>query len=174
MSTMNRFARSATVVFLGTLITIPAAAQAEIEPDHFDHTPQQPAGVKAPARNIELESQIAAQQKVLDECYVQISSKLQLVEKARKAAEGSAAMENSAYIFIDAYKQERREFEELKSSLAPRISQALDTINTLQKELTQTAKASSPGEKRHRRPALPVAARSRQSGVIAASSPGPR
>src|ERR1700745_424627 len=129
MSTMNRFARSATVVFLGTLITIPAAAQAEIEPDHFDHTPQPPAGVKAPARNIELESQIAAHQKVLDECNAQISSKLQLGEKARKAAEGSAAMENSAYIFIDAYKQERREFEELKSSLAPRISQALDTIN---------------------------------------------
>lgn len=174
MSTMNRFARFATVVFLVTLITIPAAAQAEIDPDHFDHTAQQPAGAKAPARDIELQSQIAAQRKVLDECNAQISSKLQLVEKARKTAEGSAAMENSAYIFIDAYKQELREFEELKSSLAPRIIQALDTISTLQNELTRTAKASPPAEKRHRRPALPVVARSRQSGVITASSPGPR
>ncbi len=174
MSTMNRFARSAAIVFFAALTTIPAVAQAEIEPDHFDHPSQQAAEVKAPARDIELRSQIAAQQKVVNECNAQISSKLQLVEKARKMAEGSAAMENSAYIFIDAYKQERREFEELKSSLAPRISLALDTINTLQNELTQTAEASSSGEKRHRRPTLPVAAQSRQGGVIIASSPGPR
>jgi septal ring factor EnvC (AmiA/AmiB activator) len=108
-----------------------AGAQFEISPDHPDEAAAAITGQSGPKQQ-ELQVKIDEQQKTLRELNTRIDQQAKVAESARETAVESASMEDSCYIFVEAYLREQKQREQLKKDLAPQISRAEQTLAALQ------------------------------------------
>jgi alanyl-tRNA synthetase len=119
------------MALLGLVAT--AGAQFEISPDHPDETAAAITGQSGPKQQ-ELQVRIDEQQKTLRDLNTQIDQQAKVAESARETAVESASMEDSSYIFVEAYLSEQKQLEQLKKDLAPQISRTKQTLAALQAE----------------------------------------
>ena len=131
------------------MATVPAVAQFEVSPDHFDEDSANGRKV-ADARPLEgLKQQIAEQKTLLASYQEQIQRKTAVMERARynvgssaNAADKAAAREN--------FLTQQRELHELRQVLAKPIHDAIVALNGLERKqdaLRQVAqrRRASPG-----------------------------
>jgi chromosome condensin MukBEF ATPase and DNA-binding subunit MukB len=113
-------------------LVAPAQAQFEISPDHLDETAA--IAGQSGLKQQELQTKIDEQQKTLQDLNAQIDQQAKVTESARETAIGAGAVGDAASIFIDEYVRQFSQLEQLKKELAPRISQAKQTLAALQAE----------------------------------------
>jgi hypothetical protein len=108
---------------------VPAVAQFEVSPDHFDDNPPSSRQVvnSSPAASLKL--QIAGQKKLLAGYQDRLLQKSALVSKARQALEdsGSATARNDLL-------RQRRELRELRRSLAGPVRDAQVALARLERQ----------------------------------------
>ena len=134
---------------------LPAAAQAEINPDHSsDETPVQ---ISAAAQ----EPQIQTLQAQLEACQGELAAKAARVEEARKEAVSAGIQGDGAATFIDAYQQEQKEMEVLLAALNPKMEQTRELIASLNKPVSPAVPSVHRDDK-PAQPAISVASKSQQ------------
>jgi len=104
---------------------LPAAAQADVNPDHFRDEPSTQISASAP------DSQIRALEVQLKAYQQELAAKSELVEKARQEAISAGIQGDGAAPFIDACTQEEKEMEALLASLSPKMEQTRALIASL-------------------------------------------
>jgi hypothetical protein len=130
--------RLATLSLLILSAALPAAAQFEISPDHFDGPAQ--VSTSASAQNVDSASaQIAEQEALLRDCKAQISAKQSQVDADWRAAISTWPGDEAGQMI--AFTIHQKELEQLKASLAPRIKDAMDTLAKLEKDSNNVARA---------------------------------
>jgi peptidoglycan hydrolase CwlO-like protein len=140
-----QFAVSA-VMLLG--LVLPASAQVEINPDHYEEQDSKMASISPAA----LQAQIKDLQSRLQGYEAQLKAKSGRVEEARQEAISAGIQGDGAGSYIDACRQEQKELEQLQKSLSAKIEEAQNTINGLRAQLTLVAtKADLPQPRHHRR-----------------------
>jgi hypothetical protein len=146
------------LLVLAVLFSVPAVAQFEVSPDHFDDPPATPAQTSA-AQKEHVRLQMASAQAELKKCHKQIENKAAEVEQARQlllSPAGSADEAGESF----ALAARERELKQLKTSLAAPIHEAELRIAKLQRD--QNAAAPPPAT---------VATSARKSGPRNAASP---
>jgi len=118
---------------------VPAAAQSEISPDHFDE-PAAPVAAKATPAQQEIQVQIAEQLSVLDRCQAQIKTKTDEMKSTMQSLSVSGNEAGEA----EALMAQERQLQTLNASMAPQIAMAQAKLATLRGEMeTMTAKAET-------------------------------
>jgi len=114
---------AAQTLLLASCLT--AAAQIEINPDHFPD-PAAPVAF-APHQ----EAQVRPLQTRLEEYEGLLRAKLEQVENARQEAISAGIQGDGAGPFIDFYQQQQMELEALQAALTPKIEQTRAIIVSL-------------------------------------------
>ena len=125
---------------LAVLFSVPAVAQFDVSPDHFDDPPATPAQASV-AQKENIRFQMARAQAELKKCHKQIENKAAEVEQARQlllSPTGSADEAGESF----ALAERERELKQLKKALAAPIHDAELRIAKLQRD--QNAVASVP------------------------------
>lgn len=104
-----------------------AAAQAEINPDHYPAEPLAAAIAPSPATN----AQIRALQVRLDNYEQQLREKTEQVEAARQEAISAGIQGDGAGAYIDDYRGLQKELDVLRAALGPQIEQVRNLIAAL-------------------------------------------
>lgn len=134
------------VMLLG--LVLPASAQFEISPDHYEEQDSKMASTSPAA----LQAQIKELQSRLQGYAAQLKAKSKSVEEARQEAIAAGIQGDGAGSYLEAYEQQRKELELLQESLSAKIEEAQNTINGSQAQLTLVAtKTYSPQPRHHRR-----------------------
>ncbi len=135
---MPEIFKSAAVAlcFLSLTAGLPAMAQFEVAPDHFD-TPVTPAPALAQART-ELSAQIASQHRRLEALQAQLKKKAERVEELHEEAISAGIQGDGASGSIDAYRQEKKELDRLAQALTPEI-EGIKANLTAPQELQESA-----------------------------------
>jgi hypothetical protein len=94
---------------------LPAAAQMEINPDHF---PDESSPKISVARH---EAEVHTLQLRLEDYERQLRVKSEMVENARQEAISAGIVGDGAGPFIDAYREQQMELEALQAALTPQI-----------------------------------------------------
>ena len=132
------------VVFL---LAVPAWAQFEVNPDHFDDKNSKSVA----ASTAELQSRIEEAHACLLGYEAQLKARSQSVEETRHEASSAGIQGDGAGSYLAVYEQQRKELEVLQQSLGARIEDAQNTINALEAQLTLAAtRADSPQPLRRR------------------------
>lgn len=111
------------------MFAVPAVAQFEVSPDHFDDNPSSSRQADHSNSVTGLRLQIAEQKKLLDGYQDQLLQKSALVAKARQALgnSGSAAARND-------YFRQKSELRELRQSLAGPVRNAQLALARLERQ----------------------------------------
>lgn len=142
-------------------ITLPAWAQFDVAPDHFDLQAAAAASAAAPQAMSVHQQQIAAEQARLDGYRKQIAEKAVQVEQARQVLISPAGSADEAGESI-ALAAQQKQLDHLKKSLAEPMHESELRIVQLQKDqnadVVSIAKAPASVGKLHAHKALTVAA----------------
>ena len=137
----NTTQKFATVSLLMLAAALPAAAQSEISPDHFDDAPGTTMSVQATAQPAEpMATQIAAEEAKLTSYEAQISEKERQMQDDLNATSMFPGDEAGQMI---AYSAHEKECNQLRASLAPKIQEAREALARLKGESTVAAKHST-------------------------------
>ncbi|HKF20972.1 MAG TPA: hypothetical protein VKE93_05355 [Candidatus Angelobacter sp.] len=111
---------TAAQALLFLAVCLPEAAQTSVNPNHgSDRSPQISVSTQ--------EDQVKARQQQLEGYEKQLRAKAEQVENARQQAISAGIQGDGAGPFIDAYRQEQKELEVLKATLAPQIEVVADS-----------------------------------------------
>jgi hypothetical protein len=134
------FKHGAVVLCFLALIDAPAAmAQVDAKPGHFDN-PLDRAPAEAAAKT-ELSPQIASQRGRLEALQAQLKVQADRVEELRQEAISAGIQGDGASVFIDAYRQEKKELDRLARALAPQIEAIKANMAVLQRREESVAAA---------------------------------
>jgi hypothetical protein len=139
----------ATVSLLLMAAALPAGAQSEISPDHFDDAPGTTMSAQVSAQPTDaMSQQIAAQQARLKDYEAQISAKERQVEEDMQATSSFPGDEAGQMI---AYSVHQKECDQLKQALAPKLQEAREALARLRNSNTPVASAEPPRQGRGKR-----------------------
>ncbi|HST79024.1 MAG TPA: hypothetical protein VLN58_11090 [Verrucomicrobiae bacterium] len=119
MSKLNTVLARAIIAVIGLGLSVPAAAQFEVAPDHFPDSAATQAKPQIRKQDRSLNNRIAELQSELDGYQWQINQRASALEAGRRLADGPGGEGEFAAIFIDEYLLRYRELEQLKQNLAP-------------------------------------------------------
>jgi hypothetical protein len=123
------------ILFLAACL--PAAAQADVNPNHgSDGSSQISAGTH--------ESQVKGLQRQLESYEQQLRAKSEQVENARQEAISAGIQGDGAGPFIDAYRQEQKELGVLQAALAAQIARTRTMMANLTVPALPSASAPTP------------------------------
>lgn len=122
----------ATRLLLMTLPALPALAQFEVSPDHFDEMSGASSQNSDSRRHDELRQQIAIQQARLEIYRKQIEAEAALVEEARQILISAGSPDGAGEI-VDLYMRQKA-LEALRQSLAGPIREAQAVLAGLERE----------------------------------------
>jgi flagellar biosynthesis/type III secretory pathway protein FliH len=137
----NNAQKFATVTLLLMAAALPAGAQSEISPDHFDDAPGTTVSVQASAQNDAMTQQMASEEAKLRGYEAQISEKERQVADDLKAA-GSFPGDEAGQMI--AYSVHQKECDQLKQALAQKIQETRETLASLRNGNTGMANARPP------------------------------
>ena len=133
----KRLAMAATMLLS---FVVPAAAQFDVSPDHFDE-PAAPVAAKATPVQQEIQGQITEQLSILDRCQAQINAKTDEMKSTLQSLSVSGNEAGEA----EALMSQERQLEALNKTLAPQMAMAQAKLTTLHGEMEiMTAKATKP------------------------------
>lgn len=137
----NTTRKFATVSLLMLAAALPAAAQSEISPDHFEDAPGTTMSASASAQAADaMTTQIAAEEAKLKGYEAQVSEKERQMQDDLNAASMFPGDEAGQMI---AYSAHEKECDQLRASLAPKMQEARAAIARLKGENTVAAKRST-------------------------------
>jgi hypothetical protein len=130
--------RHLILLFVMALMALPAAAQSEVSPDHFEDQPSTKSSNAAPQTGHKtLQQRMAAEQAQLESYLRQIKEKAAQVEKARQLQIASAGSTNELGNSMTLAEEEKG-LKRLKQSLAGPIHETEARIARLQNKLRGT------------------------------------
>ena len=137
----NTTKKFATVSLLMLAAALPAAAQSEISPDHFDDAPGTTMSASAAALPSDgMTAQIAAEEAKLKGYETQITEKERQMQDDLNAANLFPGDEAGQMI---AYSAHEKECNQLRASLAPKMQETREAIARLKGGNTVAAKQST-------------------------------
>lgn len=129
-----------TIPVLMATLALPAVAQFEISPDHFDDNPAENPRIADSHRLAQIEQQLATHRARLTGYHKRIKAQVALVEEARQKLNSVAESTERAVANI-ALQARQRDLEALRRSLARPIRYAKATIAGLKTERKSLATA---------------------------------
>jgi hypothetical protein len=129
------------VAWLASYI-VPATAQFEISPDHFQDRPDVSPKQTRRAAAQRQEQDLMLAQRELNTCENLLADQDAAVEQAREMAAGAGAMGDAAAPFTDSYITEVEKRQALVRQLAQRIARAKAFIEGTQPAVVMAAKAA--------------------------------
>jgi septal ring factor EnvC (AmiA/AmiB activator) len=139
----------ATVSLLLMAAALPAGAQSEISPDHFDDAPGTTMSAQASAQPTDaMSQQIAAQQARVKDYEAQIRAKERQLEEDMQATSSFPGDEGGQMI---AYSIHQKECDQLKQELAAKIQEAREALARLGNSNTAVASAKPPRQETGKR-----------------------
>lgn len=115
-------------LLLLSLLAAPVWAQFEINPDHFDN----PDSTTASALQTDVRAQLSDLQAQLRGYQAQLKATSDKVEEVREEAISAGIQGDGAGSYIEAYRQQQKQFRLLQESLSAQIQQVRNTIAGLQ------------------------------------------
>jgi hypothetical protein len=116
-----------------SLLAVPAWAQFEVSPDHFDSDQDSKT---ASAHQTELQGQVRDLQAQIVSNQARIRAKSEMVEDARQEAVSAGIQGDGAGTYLEAYRLQQDQLEPLQQSLTTQIALARNTIADLETQFT--------------------------------------
>ena len=156
MSKLNTVLAGVIIALMGLGLSVPAAAQFEVAPDHFPDSAPVQAKEQISKQDQSLNYKIAELQSELDGYQWQINQRASVLEAARRLADGPGGEGEFAPIFIDEYLLRFREMEQLKQHLAPLIRIAQDSIRQLESQVASDSSPTHTSDKQSKHTQQPI------------------
>jgi hypothetical protein len=124
----NHLVRISRDLILVVLFASFAWAQMEIDPDHY---PDESSPTRS-EHDLKLLAQIQILQARIEGYEAQLRAKAEMMEEARQEAISAGIQGDGAGTYVEVYRQQQKEFDSLRKSVASDIAMAQDAIASLQ------------------------------------------